>query len=100
MDDPHFLYHGYAELWLGGRWLKVTPTFNRSMCERFGVKTLEFDGESDALLQEFDHAGGKHMEYIHDHGPYDDVPFEELMGAFRASYSRVLKHSGDFAAGK
>ena len=94
MDDNHFLYHGYAELWLGGRWLKVTPTFNLALCERFGVKTLEFDGESDALLQEFDHSGAKHMEYLHDHGPYDDIPYEELMSAWRASYSRVLKAGG------
>ena len=36
------------------------------------------------------------MEYVHDHGPYDDIPFEELMRSWRASYSRVLKHSGNF----
>lgn len=91
MDDPRFLYHGYAEIWLGGRWLKVTPTFNLALCERFGVKSMEFDGESDALLQEFDQAGNKHMEYLFDHGSYDDIPYDELMGAWRASYSRVLK---------
>jgi transglutaminase-like putative cysteine protease len=91
MDDPRFLYHGYAEIWLGGRWLKVTPTFNLALCERFGVRTMEFDGESDALLQEFDQAGGKHMEYLYDHGPYDDIPFDELMSAWGASYSRILK---------
>jgi len=90
MDDKRFLYHGYAELWLEGRWLKVTPTFNRSLCERFGVKTMEFDGKSDALLQGFDRKGNKHMEYLHDHGSYDDVPYDELMRVWEASCPRIL----------
>ncbi|MFZ2508998.1 MAG: transglutaminase domain-containing protein [Steroidobacteraceae bacterium] len=42
-----FAYHGFTELWLEGRWIKVTPTFNRSLCERFGVKTRDFEREAE-----------------------------------------------------
>ncbi len=41
MGSDRFVCHGYTELFLGARWIKATPTFNRSLCERFGVKTLE-----------------------------------------------------------
>src|SRR5574341_322846 len=31
-----FVWHGYAELHLEGRWVKATPAFNLTLCERFG----------------------------------------------------------------
>ena len=37
MKTDLFVYHGYAELFLGGKWIKATPTFNKSLCEKFGV---------------------------------------------------------------
>ena len=40
-----FVFHGYSELFLDGRWLKAAPTFNRELCERFGVPTQELLGE-------------------------------------------------------
>ena len=46
MGTDVFAYHGFTELHLGGRWVKATPTFNRSLCDRFGVKPLEFDGRT------------------------------------------------------
>ena len=57
MKTDVFVFHGYAELFLKGRWLKVTPTFNMSLCEKFGVRPLEFDGKSDCLFHEFDSRG-------------------------------------------
>src|SRR6516164_4777650 len=66
MGSDVFVWHGYASLHLGGRWIKATPTFNIALCERFGVKPLEFDGAVDALLHPFDQAGRRHMEYVRD----------------------------------
>ncbi|MEI7639150.1 MAG: transglutaminase family protein, partial [Syntrophus sp. (in: bacteria)] len=68
MKTDLFIYHGYTEFYLNGRWLKVTPTFNRSLCERFHVKPLEFDGENDAIFHPYDVDGRRHMEYVTDHG--------------------------------
>ncbi len=86
MKTDLFIFHGYSEIFIGGKWVKATPTFNLSLCERFGVKALEFDGKSDALLHPFDSHGRKHMEYVHDHGPFTDVPYELIMEMFRKHY--------------
>src|SRR5262249_55539489 len=31
-----FIWHSFAELYLDGRWVKATPAFNLSLCQRFG----------------------------------------------------------------
>lgn len=103
MGTDVFSYHGYVELWLSARWIKVTPVFNIELCEKFGVVAQEFDGVTDSLFQEFDSAGRRHMEYLADRGPYTDVPFAEIMGDFKLRYPRLhasLDHTpgGDFAA--
>jgi len=90
MGTDVFVYHGYAELLLDGRWVKATPAFNRSLCERFGVATLEFDGVHDAVFQPFDRAGNRHMEYLRDHGRYADLPLEELRQAFEVAYPKLM----------
>ncbi|MDP6959457.1 MAG: transglutaminase family protein [Planctomycetota bacterium] len=101
MKTDLFVYHGYTELFLGGVWIKATPTFNKSLCEKFGVRSLEFDGREDSLLQEFDTAGKKHMEYLRTRGVYDDFPLEELAAVWRETYPRFFEKGevlGDFEA--
>ena len=70
-----FIWHSLTELRLEGRWVKATPAFHLSLCQRFGVRPLEFDGRHDALFNEHDQAGRKQMEYMKDRGPYADVPY-------------------------
>lgn len=91
-----FLWHGYVEMRIGDRWLKATPAFNRSLCERFGVLPLEFDGCSDALLHPFDAAGRRHMEYVDDHGTFDDLPLDRISAAYAAAYPAFTAIGGDF----
>ncbi|MCR9243231.1 MAG: transglutaminase family protein [Rhodobiaceae bacterium] len=86
MKTDLFVYHGYVQLWLGDLSYKVTPAFNTELCERFGVKPLSFDGCSDALFHEFDVNGQRHMEYVNDHGIYEDVPIEMLLAVYRQTY--------------
>ena len=86
MNTDVFAFHGYAELLIDGRWLKATPAFNLSLCEKAGVKPLEFDGSCDAIFHEFDRQGRRHMEYIRDRGTYADVPREEMLQAFKHLY--------------
>ncbi len=81
-----FAFHGYVELWIGGRPLKATPAFNADLCARFGVSPLEFDGETDALLQPFDGEGRPYMEYVRDRGLYDDLPLDEILQTFASLY--------------
>jgi transglutaminase-like putative cysteine protease len=86
-----FIYHGYTEFFLDGRWVKVTSAFNIELCERFGVLPQEFDGEHDALLHPFSADGREHMEYVRDRGSFDELPYEEILDAFRATYPRMFE---------
>lgn len=72
MGTDVFAWHGYAEVRLAGRWVKVSPTFDPQTCRRAGVEPLDFDGEHDALLQSFD--GSRTMTYVKHHGTFHDVP--------------------------
>jgi transglutaminase-like putative cysteine protease len=96
-----FIYHGITELLLEGRWVKATPTFNLSLCEKFGLKALDFDGRADALLHPFDRSGKRHMEYLRQRGSYADVPVEILIPALSEAYPRLTRlaasERGDFA---
>jgi len=95
MGTDLFIYHGYVALWLGGRQFKVTPAFNTEMCERFGVKQLVFDGNSDALFHEFDVNSHRHMEYVNDRGWFADPPIEQLLRDFHATYPKLWQSSID-----
>jgi len=97
MGSDIFAYHGYTDLWVEGRWLKATPAFNLSLCEKAGIKPLEFDGSADSIFHEFDTSGRRHMEYIRDRGSYVDVPRDEMLTTFRRiypTYERWMLNAG------
>lgn len=101
MGTDEFVYHGYSVLWINGRWVKATPAFNRSLCDKAGVLPLEFDGINDSLFHPLDNSGRKHMEYLRDHGSFADVPVEALFASWKKAYSNVDRWgqqvvSGDF----
>jgi transglutaminase-like putative cysteine protease len=89
-----FRWHSYTELFLSGRWVKATPAFDRALCDRVGLKPLEFDGETDSLFHEFDQAGRRHMEYLRDRGPFADVPFDTIKADFIAHYPGLMDDHG------
>jgi transglutaminase-like putative cysteine protease len=89
-----FVYHGYTELYLDGRWVKSTPAFNLSLCQKFGVLPLEFDGLHDSIFHPFDRQGQRHMEYLHDHGHFADLDFEHMMRAFSEAYPHLFGPTG------
>jgi transglutaminase-like putative cysteine protease len=90
MGGDLFIWHSFTELLLEGRWVKATPAFNLSLCQRFGVHPLEFDGRHDSLFQEFDREGRRHMEYVRERGNYPDVPYEAIIADFRKTYPRWM----------
>ncbi len=102
MNSDIFYYHGYTEFLLDGQWVKATPAFNLSLCLRFKVKPLEFDGIHDSIFHECNQEDQKHMEYLHDHGSFTDLPFEEIFAAYRHHYPAMFeklnstKSVGDF----
>ncbi|MBL8327304.1 MAG: transglutaminase family protein [Rubrivivax sp.] len=96
MKTDLFIWHGYADLWLEGRWLKATPAFNIQLCERFGLLPLDFDGRSDSIYHAFDKAGQRHMEYVNQRGAFDDMPLAQIVADFEALYGRWM--AGEAAA--
>ena len=103
MKTDVFVFHGYTELYLQDSWVKATPVFNLSLCERFGVRPLEFDGRHDSIFHEYDAHGNRHMEYLHDYGQFADLPFDMMVAEFRRHYPHMYKDggvsiAGDFAA--
>jgi transglutaminase-like putative cysteine protease len=86
MGTDLFVWHGWTELWLDGRWRKATPAFNLGLCERFGLLPLEFDGVHDSLYHPYDRAGRRHMEYVRERGSFDEVPLARIVADFAATY--------------
>ncbi|GAA1271576.1 transglutaminase family protein [Sphaerisporangium rubeum] len=86
-------FHGLNSVYLDGRWVKATPVFNKILCRLYGMKPLEFDGTADSLHHPFDDQGRRSMEFLADHGGFDDVPYEFVMENMRR------KHPGFLSAG-
>jgi transglutaminase-like putative cysteine protease len=89
MGTDVFICHGLVEMLLADRWVKATPAFDRAMCVRHGVRPIEFDGSTDAIFHEFDVHENRHMEYVNDRGVHDDLPYDEIVAAFRATYPQM-----------
>ncbi|ADR21018.1 hypothetical protein MATR_13520 [Marivirga tractuosa] len=91
------VFHGYAEIYLNDKWIKVTPVFNRELCEKLNVKPLEFNPDGDSIFQEFNQKGGRFMEYLHQYGHFDDVPYnlfiEELIKHYPHLESQISERN-------
>ena len=90
MGTDVFYYHGYAELYVDGAWVKATPAFDRALCEKFGVRPLDFDGRHDSLFHPYDVNGRRHLEYLRDHGPHQDVPAAAIIEMFERCYPGLM----------
>ncbi|AVO51266.1 transglutaminase family protein [Ectopseudomonas mendocina] len=95
-----FAMHGYTELYLDGRWVKATPAFNEALCRVFKVAPLEFDGVHDSVFHPYNDQGERYMEYLVDHGQFEDLPeqlfFDHLRGCYPHLFeSGALQLGGD-----
>jgi transglutaminase-like putative cysteine protease len=89
-----FAYHGYVEIMPEKEWIKATPTFNVTLCQKLGVTPLEFDGRNDALMQPFDNTGRDFMSYVAQHGTFFDVPAKFLMVEMARIYPKLCVPGG------
>ncbi len=86
LETDLFVYHGFTEFYLNGKWRKATPAFNIQLCHRHKVIPLEFDGYQDSIFQPYNLENIQFMEYVADHGAYADVPVSEIVAAWRKAY--------------
>lgn len=84
------VFHGYTDIWLEGKWVKATPAFNASLCEKLGVAPLEFNGKEDSVFQEFNNDSNLFMEYLHNHGTFDDMPFDRFVEILKLNYPHIF----------
>lgn len=81
-----FAYHGFAELFIDGRWVKATPSLDAGLCEKMGYVKPEFDGIRDTVYPEKNLKGERHMEYVKFYGSYPDLPIEDLIRSVETHY--------------
>ena len=81
-----FSYHGLTEFYLGGKWVKATPAFNKELCRRAKVTPLEFNGREDSIFQPYNEEKKLFMEYITDHGTDADIPVDRIVEAWKVTY--------------
>ena len=80
-------FHGYAELYLNGKWVKATPAFDLKMCEKNRIVPVDFDGKNDAMFHPHNADGQPHIEYLEDLGHYfDDLPLDRLWAALTQTF--------------
>jgi len=89
MGTNVFYWHGYTAIWLDGQWVKATPAFNRELCEKFRMRTLEFDGRADSIYHPFDMDGRQHMEHLAYRGEFVDVPLARMRADFELHYPNM-----------
>ncbi|RZN64488.1 MAG: transglutaminase domain-containing protein [Candidatus Methanoliparum thermophilum] len=84
----NLLVHGYSELFIEGRWIKATPTFDLKMCQKIDVPVVEFDGRKDAILPKYNNKGEPYIEYIKYHGSYSDLPLDRILKIEMETYGK------------
>ncbi len=81
-----FVFHGFTEFYLEGKWVKATPAFNSELCRKHRVAPLEFDGCEDSVFHACNTEKQKFMEYVEDHGTYSDIPVNLIVLAWKKAY--------------
>lgn len=92
LRKDYLVFHGAAELFLDGKWLKTTPAFNKNLCKYLNVEPLEFDGTADSIFQEFDKSGNVFMKYLHDYGYFTDLPYNLYLEELRKHYPHIFEN--------
>lgn len=78
--------HGIVEVFSNGQWTKVSTAFNASLCEKYDVDPITYDGTCDAMIQAYNKKDEKYMEYVEDYGDFADVPYDFIFETFKTNY--------------
>jgi transglutaminase-like putative cysteine protease len=100
-----FPRHGYNQFFLNGRWVSAAATFNKELCERHRLPTVEFDGKRDAILPKKGLNGEPYIDYVEKFPPTQDLPFDwifeqvsRMVGSDKRSWLDK-NHEGKIKAG-
>ena len=79
-------FHGYAELFINGLWIKVNSAFDIDLCRENKFIPVDFTGDKDALAPLFDLKGRPHFEYVKNRGSFADLPYDTLLSGLVEFY--------------
>lgn len=81
--------HGLVDVFLNKKWVKASPAFNATLCQKCQVEPLEFDGIQDSVFQEYNQNGKAFMEYVEDYGHFPDMPLEFILNNMKTHYPQL-----------
>lgn len=90
LNRKEIVFHGYASLYINGKWVKCTPAFDKRVCAITKVEPLEWNGEEDSLFQEYSQQGQQFMEYLHYYGEFTEIPFELMKKEMQVYYPHLF----------
>ncbi|KKN55207.1 hypothetical protein LCGC14_0584770, partial [marine sediment metagenome] len=70
MGNNLFIFHGFVELFLGGKWVEANCAFDKELCIRKNFPAVTFDGIKDGLFASTNNDGEPFIEYVKDRGVY------------------------------
>lgn len=83
-------FHGFSELFLHDKWIKLTPSFDKETAIKGGFLPMcEFDGTHDSVFPPFDSDGNRFGEYLIDRGTTADLPLDEIDRVFKEKYPHL-----------
>jgi transglutaminase-like putative cysteine protease len=94
-----FRFHCLTSLHLEGRWVRATPVFNRTLCRLYRIAPLEFDGTADSVHHPYDARGRRYMEFLREHGEFDDFPYELVVPTLSLTSPRLFRGGRVLATG-
>lgn len=94
-----FRFHCLTAVRLDRGWVRATPVFNRTLCRLYRIAPLEFDGAADSVHHPYDLAGRRNMEFLHEHGEFDDLPYDLVIAGLRAAHPALLAEGDRVARG-
>jgi len=83
-----FIYHGFVEFYLEGKWVQSTPAFNIELCHKHQVMPLEFNGREDSIFQAYNLEKKQFMEYVEYHGSHADISVDTIVAAWERGYGK------------
>lgn len=89
LKTNRLVFHACTEVFINDKWIKITPAFNKELCEKIGVPVLEFDGEHDAVFQSYDNKNNLFMEYLSEYGTFEDLPYELYLNQIEKNYPHI-----------
>lgn len=94
MKSNLFIFHGFVELFLDGRWVEANCAFDKELCLRKNFPAVDFDGKRDGLFAATNKDGKPFVEYIKDRSVYNDAPHQEVMETWAAEYPGRYDNDG------